>query len=180
MEPSIISNTIDFSNKVITIDSLLQLVKYLDDVYQDFAEQCRRDEQANERLKYEYRRYTHKPSALSGLRIAIYPANIIQPIGCRNFADFHNLTVSNSINNVRRIIIDMELNYSSGNDSSMVRHDNKFTLNFEPYDITLTRRSSDNDQYINQVANNIASIFYAMETRNTIFCTKQEKVTHNG
>ena len=76
------------------------------------------------------------------------------------------------IKNLDSLEINLELDYQTGSNSSLITHENSFVIKFKPYEITFIRKSNFKNFNMEQIENNINEILKKFAVVNTIFCTK--------
>lgn len=168
-----ISNEYDYSNIVPDISSVSYLVQYCNSLFQYFMNLMTEDEAKNERLKYEYREYSYKKLYDTNFSIIAKDAgSVLAKAEYKNYESFSTAIAEGHINHLGKLIIELNLSYSSGKDGALVKHENKFCITFAPYDIKFSRSSNMKDSNMDEIENNINEILKKFNVQNTIFCTK--------
>lgn len=72
------------------------------------------------------------------------------------------------------IKLDMDFERGVGNDCD--KHENSFTIIFEPYNIIFARKSNHNDSNMNKIEEQINSILKQFPVANSIFVIKINKI----
>ena len=93
-------------------------------------------------------------------------------VNCKNFDSYMELYNNGQIKNLDSLEINLELDYQTGSNSSLITHENSFVIKFKPYEITFIRKSNFKNFNMEQIENNINEILKKFAVVNTIFCTK--------
>lgn len=171
MDKEIISKEYDFSNILPTVEYVSLLVKYCDGLYNQLIKLCEEDEERNKSFKPEYQNYTYKKYFGNYFEIYIN-GETVSGISCKDYEQFESAVKGGSLKNVRRVKIDLKLNFKRGNGNNLEEHENEFMITFSPYDIKFIRKSNHNDQNMNQIEQQIIDILNKFPISNCIFCDK--------
>jgi hypothetical protein len=166
-----INNYYDYSNALVDEQCILILAKYIDSVYQNILSISASDEQKNEQIKWEYRKYDYKKGYIK-LEFLMRDKNY-GSFTCENSASLANFIKEGKISNLSSLEMRLVIDYSRGTSNNLVYMNNSFILNFKPYEINFKRISNSNDQYMNQVETSINDILKQFKKYNTIFCNKE-------
>lgn len=175
IKKGIVNNEFDYSNIIVTSSLVAHLVKYLDQIYNNFQELIQEDEEKNKRFKPEYKEYKYKKMYRDDLEIAIYSKLYNNHIMCNDYETFKSAIDDGNLNNVRKLDINLYLNFKRGKGNDLDEHKNEFIISFEPYDIRFIRKSNHNDANMNKLEEQINAILSNFPTANTIFCNKENK-----
>ena len=167
----VINNEYDFSNIVPTIESVIYLVEYCDNILNKFLELVAEDEEKNKQYKDEYRTYNFKKVYGQYLNIYIREKTY-NNVTCENLKTFLSAINDGNLKNVNGLDIKLSLNFSRGKGRDLVEHENSFDIIFKPYEIKFARKSNHNENMMNQIENNINEILNKFPKINTIFCSK--------
>jgi len=167
---NVINNEFDYSNIIPEAESILYLVKYFENTWNQFLNICEEDEKRNQPLKYEFQNYNYK-KGYSRFEIYIREKSY-NNITCKSFNSLMDIVKSGQLKNVKSLEIIMELNYRRGKQYELVEHENTFRVIFKPYEILFTRHSNHNESGMNMIENDINEIMKKCKTANSIFCTK--------
>jgi hypothetical protein len=165
------NNEFDYSNSVPTIEYVTYLVQYCDNIYKHFLSLIEEDKKRNEKFKDEYKNYNYKKSFREEFEIYI-KLKSYNNITCNDFNSFKTAIEDGNLNNVNGIDIKLNLSYERGKGKDLIKHENSFSIIFNPYNIVFARKSSHNEPEMNQIENNINEILKKFPVVNTIFCTK--------
>lgn len=168
---TIINNEYDYSNCLPTVEGVTYLVQYLTNVYEDFKALLVSDEENNKQLKAEYKVWKYKKNYKERINIYINYNNY-NSVTCKDFSSFKSVVDNDNLNNVKKISINLDLDYDRGTGENLEDCENHFTIVFEPYNIFFVRKSNNNENDINQIEANIKMILEKFPVVNTIFCTK--------
>lgn len=171
-ENKIILNEYDYSNAIVNKEYISYVIKYLDDVFRNFINLIKLDEEKNDKLKLEYRNYQYKKKFSEVFEISIKTKNY-NIIRCNSFSEFEQLVKLGNLDNINELDIRLCLDYKSGLYNSLVDYNNLFDIKIKPYDIKFIRKSNHKEESINQIENNIDEMLKKFPTINTIFCTKE-------
>lgn len=169
--PSVKNNDYDYSNIIATVDNIMYLVKYCNDEYNRFVNLIEEDERRNEKFKPEFKEYNYKKSYSERFDIRVIGKNY-DSITCKNLESFQSAVNNGNLANVTALEIRMDLDYKRGKGSNLIDHENSFTITFNPYKIIFNRKSSHNEEKMNQIEEEIKRILDNFQAINTIFCTK--------
>ena len=169
--PEIINNEFDFSNVVPSIDKILHLVQYCDDIYSKFLQLTEEDEKRNEKLKIDYQVWDFQKCYGNSFEIDIKDKKFNR-LTCKNLREFKDAINNGYVKNIGDLRIKLNLDYKAGTYSDLTSHENSFEIIFKPYDIKFVRKSNFNEKLMNDVENNINVILEGFQAINTIFCTK--------
>ena len=106
-----------------------------------------------------------------GLEISIYDKNYKSFI-CKNLQEYLNAIQNNQVSNIRKLNITLEINFKRGQQPNIEEHENEFEIEFQPYEITFTRKSNFDDRNMQQIETDINEILKKFPAIDTIFCTK--------
>lgn len=173
MPQTIINNEYDYSNILPTVEAVTYLVQYCDNIYKQFANKVKEDEEKNSQFKDEYKEYMYKKAYTQEFGIAIYGVNSIRGIQCNDYETFVSAIKDGNLNRVGSLKIEACLNFDRGKQSKLEKHENEFIIYFKPYDIKFTRKSNHNDPSMNQIEEQINTILKKFPVANSIFCNKQ-------
>lgn len=171
-EKNIITKEYDYSNKVPMIDYITYLVNYCNEIYENFKKLVSDDEEKNKMLKIDYKDYQYKKSYSSKFEIRINSKNY-NYITCNDIISFKSAVENGNLNNVNKLVIEVNLDFGRGKNGNIENHENKFEIIFSPYDIKYKRNSNYTDQSMDLIENNIKEILDKFPTVNCIFCNKE-------
>lgn len=170
---SIINNEYDYSNILPTVDYVLYLVQYCDQVYNQLLKFQADDEEKNKQFKEEYREYNFKKKYSQGLEIYIKERNYHNNITCKDYNTFKSAVDDGNLNNVIGVDIKLYMDFERGRFGNYESHENTFTILFKPYEITFSRKSNYNDINMSEIEKQINEILKKFPIANCIFCNKQ-------
>lgn len=170
----VINNEFDYSNIVPTIEAVSYLVQYCDQLNKQLEKLVLEDEEKNKQYKLEFKDYMYKKSFGQGLHIYIKEKSH-NNITCKDYESFLSAVNNGNLNNVNGINIDLSLDFDRGKIGKLDKHENLFSVIFNPYDIVFARKSNHNDPNMNKIEDMINSILKKFPVANSIFCNKQDK-----
>ena len=170
---SIINNEYDYSNILPTIDCVLYLVQYCDQVYNQLLKFQADDEEKNKQFKEKYREYNFKKKNSQGLEIYIKGRSYHNNITCKDYNTFKSAVDDGNLNNVIGVDIKLYMDFERGRFGNYESHKNTFTILFKPYEITFSRKSNYNDINMSEIEKQINEILKKFPIANCIFCNKQ-------
>ena len=94
-------------------------------------------------------------------------------ITLNDIVSYKSAVENGSLNNVRKLTIELILDFGRGKKDNMENHENNFEIVFSPYDIKFKRNSNYNDESMDLIENNTKGILDKFPTVNCIFCTKE-------
>lgn len=168
---TVISNEKDFSNIIPTVENISILIQYCDQIYNQFVKLIEDDENRNSKIKYELQNYSFKKCFGEGLEIIIREKNF-NTITCKNYNSYIELYKNGQLNNLDSLEVNLELNYQTGMNGSLITHENLFKIKFRPYEISFIRKSNFKNFNMERIENTIIDILQKFPVANTIFCTK--------
>ena len=168
---TVINNEKDYSNIIPIAENIAYLIQYCDQVYNQFLKLIEEDEARNAKIKYEMQNYNFKKSFGERFEIIVREKNY-NTVNCKNFDSYMELYNNGQIKNLDSLEINLELDYQTGSNSSLITHENSFVIKFKPYEITFIRKSNFKNFNMEQIENNINEILKKFAVVNTIFCTK--------
>ena len=168
----VIDNSFDYSNVIATIDNVSILVKYCDQIANQFLNIIKADEERNERIKYEFKNFKYRKTYSETLEISISEKSFNR-VSYKTYELFKKAISENKIKNLRELKITLNLDFFRGTYDNQNRHDNSFEISFEPYKITFIRKSNYKDDEMDDIENGINEVLKSFPTINTIFCTKE-------
>ncbi len=171
VEQGVINNEFDYSNIVPTVDAVSYLVKYCEDILNQFLKLVEEDEEKNKQFKDEYKDYMYKKTYFQSLEIYIREKSY-NNITCKDYNTFISAVKDGNLKNVNSLEIKLHLNFERGKGHDLDKHENKFTIIFNPYDIKFARISNHNDDNMSRIENQINSILKQFPVANSIFCSK--------
>lgn len=171
----IVNPEYDYSNIIPDKEYIKVLIRSCEEMYKRLQDLFKKDEEKNERLKYEYRNYEYKKHFETDFSIDIRETGI----GDGSLGQHLNFTDSNTFSdyidrkvNLDSLVINLNLSYKRGSDGNEKAHLNSFKISFKPYNIKFKRKSNYNDEVMNQIESYLKSILDKFMTKNTIFCNK--------
>ena len=167
----VINNEYDFSNCLPTVEYVSYLVKYMDSVYDNFIKLAKEDEEKNKQFKIDYKEWNYKIDYYKDFEIYIREKTY-NNITCNDYNSFQSTVNSHNLDNVLSIKINMKLDYKRGKGLDLDSYENSFYILFEPFNITFSRKSNNNDTNMNLIETNIKEILSKFPSMNTVFCTK--------
>ena len=170
---TVINNKFDYSNVVPTIDAISYLVQYCDQKNKQLTKLVEEDEEKNKQFKFEYKNYMYKKSYGQGLQIYIKDKSY-NNITCKDYETFISAVKNGNLNNVSTLDIKLCMDFYRGKSENYDDHENSFTIVFNPYDITFTRKSNYNDPTMDKIEEQINAILKQFPVVNSIFCNKQK------
>lgn len=171
---AVINNEFDYSNVVPTVEMILYLVQYCDQVYNQLTKLVKDDEEKNKQFKSEYKEWNYKKSYGQSFEVFIREKNY-NNITCKDYSQFVSAVNGGNLNEISGMYIKLCMDFFRGKGENTVEHENSFTMSFKPYEITFTRKSNYNDPSMNKIEEQINSIFKHFPVANSIFCTKQSQ-----
>ena len=168
---TVIDNSFNYSDCLPTIDNITYLIKYCDEVYNQFIKVIQEDEEKNERLKYEFKKYNYKKNFGEKFEIAI-TEKTYNTIKCKTKESFLKTVEEGKVKNLRSLEIELDLDYSRGEYNNYKDHDNSFTITFKPYEIVFQRKSNYEDNNMDAIENGINEILKKFPIVETIFYSK--------
>ena len=171
-EKNVITKEYDYSNKVPMIEYITYLVNYCNDIFEKFKKLVDDDEEKNKMLKLDYKDYQYKKSYSSKFEIRINGKDY-NYITLNDIVSYKSAVENGSLNNVRKLTIELILDFGRGKNDNMENHENNFEIVFSPYDIKFKRNSNYNDESMDLIENNTKGILDKFPTVNCIFCTKE-------
>ena len=166
------NNAFDYSNIIPLGQYIAILVQYCETECNKYLQLIKEDEERNEKIKYEYQNYQYGKIYQTSLTITICDKNF-KYIECKNAKAFNEAIQNKQVNNVKSLTIELNICFKRGQNENIKDHNNEFILQFEPYEITFTRKSNFNDIAMNQIENNINELLKKFPKVDTIFCTKE-------
>ncbi len=166
----VINHEFDYSNAVPLVENISYLIKFCDNVFNQFMKMVDDDKKKNEKLKHEYKNYLYGESYNQKLEIGVRKG--YDYISYKNCSSFLNAINNKEIVNLSSLEIKLNLNFERGQSGDTKTHENDFKISFEPYKIMFTRKSNFKDSEIDQIENNINELMKKLPTVNTIFCSK--------
>ena len=170
-QKNVINNEYDYSNVLPLTDYIVYLVKYCDDTLNQLKRLFEEDEEKNKTFKYEYKNYTFKSCYGDRLEIHITPKDY-NNITCKDIESFNSAVNNGNLNNISKLRINLDLDYERGTKGNFEKHDNSFSITFEPYNIKFKRSANFKDDMMDMVEKDINEILSKFPIMNTIFCTK--------
>lgn len=170
---SIINNEYDYSNILPTVECVLYLVQYCDQIYNQLIKFQIEDEEKNKQFKEEYREYKFKKKYSQGLDIYIKERSYHNNITCKDYNAFKSAVDDGNLNNVVGVDIKLHMDFERGHFGKYEFHENTFTIIFKPYEITFSRQSNYNDPNMSEIEKQINEILKKFPVANCIFCDKQ-------
>lgn len=168
-----ISNVFDYSNMVVDVETISTLVKYCCSCYDQFMKMCENDEERNRKLKIEYQVFQYKKVYGTKFEVTIKEkGHLLSNLTCKTYDSYIETVNSGHLKNVEGVTITLDLSFKRGKYMDLNEHENVFTIVFNPYDITFTRKSNYDDPIMNQVENSFNELLKKFRVLNTIFCTK--------
>lgn len=140
-------NEYDYSNIVPTKSNINDIIKHLEEIY-------------NEILK-------NKRSGKLEFNILI-DSVYNQEIECSSYKEYMEYEEIGYLNKVNKLVISLIINNININTKSY----NTFELSFEPYNIKFTRKSNKKENNMDQVEEYIKTMLKKINVQNTIFLTK--------
>lgn len=175
-EKSVINNEYDYSNIIPLIDYITYLVRYCDDTLKQLKRLFAEDEERNKALKYEYKDYTFKACYGDRCEVYISGKDYNGIITCKDLESFNSAVSNGNLNNISKLKIVLDLDYERGSKGNMEKHENSFSIIFEPYNIKFKRSSNFKDDMMDMVENDINNMLRKFPVMNTIFCTKVNSI----
>lgn len=169
---TVINNDFDYSNVVPTVEAISHLVQYCDQMNRQLTELIEADEEKNKKIKYEYKDYMYKKSYSQEFKVNIKEMSY-NSIICKNYESFVSAFKNGYLNQVRSLVIKLCMNFERGKAGNYEEHENSFTITFNPYEITFSRKSNHNDPSMDRIEELINKILGEFPVANSIFCTKQ-------
>lgn len=169
---AIINNEYDYSNVLPSIDYISYLVEYCDGVYRQFIKLTEEEEEKNKQFKSEYKEYNYKKNYGAKFEISVMEKSYNR-IQCEDVQTFKTAIINGNLKSVLSLYIKMCIDFKRGRGNNLEEHENSFSINFKPYEITFTRTSNHNDADMNQIENNIKEILNRFPVANCIFCDKK-------
>lgn len=170
-EETTINNVYDYSNIVPTIENIMPMIQYCDQVFNQFLKLIEEDEVRNEKLKYEFKNYNYKKSYRENFEVTIRQKNF-NTISCKNYNSFVEAINSGQLLNIDRLEIELRLDYSRGKHLQLVHHENSFHISFKPYEIKFMRKANYKEEDMEQIENSLNTMLQKFSVANTIFCSK--------
>ena len=158
----VIEHIHNVTNALVTVDKLIDLVRYCFDEYNKLNKLIEEDEEKNAPLKQEYQQYQYGNSYGNSFRIYIYRSHI-NDVKITSFQEFENACRNGIVKNVYKLDINLNLDYYTGN------HENKFTITFKPFDILIERKSNHVETSMDAVEKNICEYIDKFDKVDTIF-----------
>ena len=168
---TVIDKVFDYSNCLPTVENITYLIKYLEQIYNQFLQAIKEDEEKNERLKYEFKKYNYKRNFGERFEISINEKSY-NTIRCTTTESFTKTVDEGKVKNLRSLEIQLDLDYSRGNYDDLKKHDNSFIITFKPYEITFQRKSNYNENNMEVIEKEINEILKQFPTAETIFFSK--------
>ena len=168
---AVINNEKDYSNIIPTPENIASLVQYCEQIYNQFAKLVEDDENRNNKIKYELQNYSFKKCYGQQLELIIREKNF-NTINCKNYNSYVELYKNGQLKNLDSLEINLELNYQTGMNASLITHENLFKIKFKPYEISFIRKSNFKNFNMERIENTINDILSNFPVANTIFCTK--------
>lgn len=170
----VINNEFDYSNVVPTIEAISYLVQYCDQMNKQLTKLVEEDEEKNKQFKSEYKDYMYKKSYGQEFQVYIKEKSY-NNITCNDFESFLSAVKGGNLNQVTGLDIKLCMDFLRGKAEKLEKHENLFTIIFNPYDIKFARKSNHNDPNMNKVEEQINSILKQFPVANSIFCNKQNQ-----
>ncbi len=168
---AVVNNVFDYSNILPTVEYIKYLVNYLDNIYNQFLDLIKKDEEKNSKFKYEYKDYMYGESYGCRFYLYIYEKGY-NNIKCDDYNTFISAINNGDLKNVRELSIQMDLDFKRGRNNNYTQYENSFSIIFNPYNIKFTRKSNYNDINMNQIENQVNEILKKFPVANCIFCDK--------
>ena len=166
-----IKTSFGYSNIIPSSQYISVLVQYCEKINNQYTQIIQDDEAKNEKLKYEFQSYQYGKKYSRGLEISIYDKKYKSFI-CKNLQEFLNAIQNNQVSNIRKLNITLEINFKRGQQPNIEEHENEFEIEFQPYEITFTRKSNFDDRNMQQIETDINELLKKFPAIDTIFCTK--------
>ena len=168
-----INHQFDYSNSIADISNVINLIKYGDTCYNQLIQICEQEEEKNSKLKQDYKFYQYKKMYTTKYEILIREKNSsFQTLTLKGYEQFMEAVNNGQLNNVEKLIIELNLSYKRGKYLEEKEHENIFKISFQPYNIVFSRQSNYEDEGMNQMENAINNMLKNFQVINTIFCTK--------
>lgn len=166
-----INNEYDYSNMIVTVQSVDFVARLCDHFYNYFLSLVESDEAKNEKLKYEFQNYEYKKSYLDSFKIMIQNKSY-NSIYCKSYDSFVDAVNKGQVKNVNCLEIELNLSYQRGTTSKFVNHENVFNITFKPYNIVFTRKSNFKEVNMDKVETSINELLEQIPVVDTIFFSK--------
>lgn len=170
---AVINNEYDYSNVLPTIEAILCLVQYCDEMNKQLTKLVEQDEEKNKQFKSEYKEFMYKRSYGQIFEVSIREKSF-QYIICKDYDSFKSAALGGSLNGISSMNVKLCMNFHRGKGNTFEEHENLFLITFKPYEIKFTRKSNYNDSSMNQVEQQIKAILKQFPVANCIFCNKQD------
>ena len=167
----VINNEFDYSNIIPTIECVKYIVNYFDNIYDQFLDLIKKDEEKNSQFKYEYKDYMYGKSYGTRFHVYIYEKTY-NNITCDDYNTFISAINDGNLKDVREVSIQMDLYFKRGRNNNYTEYENSFSVILRPYNIKFARKSNYNDVNMNQIENQINEILKKFPVANCIFCDK--------
>ena len=155
----------DFSNSLINKDVIKYIIDYCFKNYQNLNQLVKDDEERNERLQYNLRRYSYKKHYSSCCEVTI-KYNDERRIVLDNLEQIKDVI----FNNINRLRIVLDLSYRCTSDEGEeIDRLNRFIFNFEPSNIYFTREANYSEPNIEEINNSFKQLFSQIPSYETIF-----------
>lgn len=158
----------DFSKTIPYRENILQVIEYMDKVYNMLENLIKEDEEKNKKYSSEYKNYMYKKNYNKEFSITIF----YKDAKINNLTSYEQLysgLMSGILKGISKINIKLNMSFNRGNDSLLEEHIHEFKLNIKPYEITLSRNSNVSDDEANEVFNAIFNMMNKMDKVDTIF-----------
>lgn len=152
-----IYNVFDYSNAVATKETISHLVKYCDNVYEQYLWLF------NEQIQNKSI-YSKKHNFYLDIRIKDKKFNIII---CNSYMSFKKACLDGNLNNIESMEIRLNLSYKESK-----IYNNLFTIMIKPFNLKFVRQSNYDNLEMNIIEKNINEILKRFNTIDSIFCTK--------
>ena len=152
-----IHNVFDYSNAIATKENISHLVKYCDNVYEQYLWLFNEHTQ-NKNV------YQKKHNFYLDIRIKDKKFNIII---CNSYMSFKKACLDGNLDNIEGMQIKLNLSYKESK-----IYNNLFTIIIKPFDLKFVRQSNFDNVEMNIIEKNINEILKRFDTVDSIFCTK--------
>ncbi len=169
-----INNEYDYSNIVPVAEYIGVLIQYCENAYNSFLELIKKDEEKNEKLKYEYKEYEYKKSFSSCFRVNIIDKNFSR-IEFNSYKMYMDAVNANQLNNLDSLKIVLDVSFRRGKEGNTKEHINTHEIIFKPYNIKYKRKSNYIDKASSNIEKDLNNLLKKFPFVDTIFCNKNKK-----
>ena len=173
LKNEIINNEFDYSNIIPTVEAVSYLVQFCDQMNKQLTKLVEDDEEKNIQFKNEYRNYMYKKSYGQQFKVYIRDRTY-NNITCNDYESFMSAVKDGNLDFVDSVEIKLDMDFDRGIGNDCDKHENSFTIIFEPYNIIFARKSNHNDSTMNNIEEQINSILKQFPVANSIFCNKNK------